>query len=468
MNTMHVPPREREATGAASSDTWNAPEVDAVRSEPVWRVVGGSLAAGLVAAVVLTLGVFGGAPEHVITGVALLAFAGGWAMLAVASRRFLRVSQRWAWIPAAWMAFAGSMLVVARPGDRSLDRAGWVWPPMLAALAVWMFVRIRRSLAGRVRLLLYPVVATLVVSSVGGLYETVVRVHDRRTHPAPGALIDIGGRRLHLDCTGAGGPTVVLESGLGGTSANWARITTEIRSTTRVCAYDRAGQGWSEDVDAPQDGAAIASDLHALLSAAGEPGPYVMVGHSAGGPYVMTYAAAHPDDVAGMVLLDAMSPDEFTELPGFASEQSMMRRGLGVLPSLARVGVARVLPASIWSSLPEPQASQVRAFASSPRGMRNMRDEQSMYPTVFRQAKALASLGSKPLVVVAASASLDEHAEWMTLQSQLAALSSDSRLRVADSSHAGLVDDVRASEVSVDAISDVVRALRTGQPLPQR
>ena len=109
-----------------------------------------------------------------------------------------------------------------------------------------------------------------------------------------------------------------------------------------------------------------------------------------------------------MVLLDSMSPYEFTDLPGFATEQSMMRRGLGVLPSLARLGVARILPTSAWSSLPEPAASQVQAFAASARGMRNMRDEQSMYRTVFEQAKALTSLDGKPLVVVTATESMRE------------------------------------------------------------
>lgn len=96
-----------------------------------------------------------------------------------------------------------------------------------------------------------------------------------------------------------------FESGLGGMSASWARIVGDVSPTTRVCAYYWAGQGWSDDVEEPHDAVTIASDLHAvLLQRAGEAGPYVLVGHSAGGPYVMTYAARYPDEVAGMVLLD--------------------------------------------------------------------------------------------------------------------------------------------------------------------
>ncbi|HEY7626023.1 MAG TPA: alpha/beta hydrolase [Ilumatobacteraceae bacterium] len=433
--------------------------------DPVWRVVGGSLAAGFVAALVLTLGVFGGAPEPVITGCALLAFAGGWALLALLTARFTSHSQRWAWAPAAVMAAAGLTLVTTQPGDGALDAAGWVWPPIMVFLAVWMFVRVRRGFAGRVRWLLYPVVLSLAIASVGAMFETAMRGHDDSTYAAPGTLYDVGGQRLHLSCTGTGRPTVVLESGLGGMSASWARIVGDVNPTTRVCAYDRAGQGWSDDVDEPQDAAATATDLHTLLQRAGEAGPFVLVGHSAGGPYVMTYAARYPDEVAGMVLLDAMSPDEFSDLPGFASEHSMVRRGLGVLPSVARLGVARVLPTSMWSSLPEPAASQVAAFSASARGMRNMRDEQSMYPVVFEQAKALTSLGDTPLVVVTATESIDQHAEWTDLQARLAALSTDSDRRIADATHAGLLDDAASARISSQAIADVVDAIRTGAPL---
>jgi hypothetical protein len=139
----------------------------------------------------------------------------------------------------------------------------------------------------------------------------------------------------------------------------------------------------------------------------------------------------------------------------------MMRRGLAVLPSLARLGVAQVVPASAWSSLPEQAASQVRAFASSPRGMRNMRDEQSVYREVFEQAKALTSLHGKPLVVVTATESLHQTKGWSEVQDRLAALSTNSQHRVADATHEGLIDDEATFEPSVVAIVDVVQSIRT-------
>ncbi len=436
------------------------------RREPIWRIVGGSVATGVIGALVLTLGVFGGATEPVISGTALLAFAAGWALLALLSTRHTTQPQSWARVPAIAMASVGIVLLVGRPGDRALDNAGWVWPAGALALCVWMVVQVRRALRSRARWLLYPVIAAIAIGAVGAQYETVTRAREQQ--PAPGTLYDVGGRRLHLDCAGTGSPTVVFQNGLGEVSVSWTRIIQQVSRTTRVCVYDRAGQGWSDDIDAPQDGVSVADDLHTLLGLAGETGPYLIVGHSAGGPYSMIYADRYPEDVAGMVLLDSMSPDSFTDLPGFATEQSMMRRGLGMLPSLARLGAGRILPTSAWSSLPEPAASQVQTFAASARGMRSMRNEQSMYPEVFAQANALTSLDAKPLVVLIATESIDEHDEWVDLQQRLAALSTNSQHRIVDATHAGLVDDPTSSTSSVQAVADLIESIRTGQPVPSR
>jgi pimeloyl-ACP methyl ester carboxylesterase len=281
-------------------------------------------------------------------------------------------------------------------------------------------------------------------------------------------LYDVGGHRLHLNCTGSGGPTVVLENGLGETSPIWSRITAEVVRTTRVCAYDRAGQGWSDDAAGAQDGLAVAADLHTLLGRAHETGPYLLVGHSAGGSYAMIYAARYPDEVAGMVLLDSTTPNQFTVLPDFASEYSLSRRMFAVLPSLARLGVAQVLPASAFSSLPEPAASQVRAFATSPRQMRNVRDEQSVYRQVFEQAQALTTLDGKPLVVLTATETQQGTKGWSAAQDRLATLSTNSHHRIAEATHVGLLDDKHSFEPSAQAIGDVVQSIRASAPVVTR
>jgi pimeloyl-ACP methyl ester carboxylesterase len=432
---------------------------------PIVRVVLGSLLTGVAAAAALTLVALPGAPEHVITGSALLAFAAGWAMLAVLSSRLTSQPQRWALVPAAVMALTGLGLLTVAPGNSVLTGAGWIWPPLMFALAVWMGVQLRRASAGRVRWLLYPVIAALALAGVGGFTETVALHHDVASMAMPGTSYDVGGHRLHLQCTGTGSPTVVLESGLGEMSSSWARIAPAVALTTRVCAYDRAGQGWSDDAARPQDGLAIARDLHALLAVAGERAPFVLAGHSTGGAYAMTYAAQYPAQVVGMVLLDSSTPDQFS-LPQYASTHAMMRRGLGVAPSLARLGIARFASELSTSGLPSPAAAQVRAFATSSRGLRNMRDEVSVLRAAFAQAGALHTLGRKPLAVLTATESLRKTTGWAAAQNRLAALSGNSSHSVISTTHAGLLEDERASGAAALAITDVVRAVRTPSPLP--
>src|SRR3954453_6167571 len=325
---------------------------DAANSGPMFRVVLASLLTGTVGAALLPLVVFPGAREHTTTGLSLLAFAAGWAMLAFLTARFTRQPQRWARIPAGVMGVTGVALIALAPGDDGLTASGWVWPPVLFALTTWMVVQLRRAMTGRARWLLYPVLTGLALASIGGMVETVALEHDSRTLAMPGQLYDVGGHRLHMSCTGTGSPTVVLSSGTGEFSQSWARITPAIAATTRVCAYDRAGQGWSDDVAQPQDGRAMAADLHALLTAAGEHGPYVLVGRSLGGVYAMTFAAEFPDDVAGMVLLDSSTPEHFTALPDYPSDYKMIQRTYGILPSVARLGIGRLFAPRARPSVP--------------------------------------------------------------------------------------------------------------------
>jgi pimeloyl-ACP methyl ester carboxylesterase len=432
------------------------------RTGPIRSVIAGSLFTGLVLAAVLTLVVFGSGSEAVITGSALLGFAAGWALLAVLSNRMTSQPQRWAWVPAAALGATGVGLLVTAPDDGALTAAGWVWPPLLLALAVWMGIRVRRSLAaGSGRWLLYPVVAVTAAAAVGGAVETIGLASDRSSYAVPGRLYDVGGHRLHLDCTGTGSPTVVLMSGLGGSAGGWARIAPPVADTTRVCAYDRAGQDWSEDAPSRQDGVAAATDLHTVLDAAGEDGPFVLVGHSIGGDYAMVYADRYPEQVAGMVLLDTTSP----YLTAAGTTHAGPPGPIAVAPSLARLGVGRVLPTSFWSALPEPAASQYAASASSPRRWSNTVDESATLPVLLSQAQELSTLGSTPLVVLSAEG-LDADPVRADAHNRMAALSTNSSHRQTDATHAGLLDEEDGSADSVQAIVDTVQAVRAGTNLP--
>ena len=431
------------------------------RRVPVTRVVAGSIAAGAVTALLLTLVVFAGATEAFITGSMLLAFGLGWALMAVLSDRMTSQPQRWTRVPAVAMSATGLGLLIISPANATLTSVNWVWPPLMLALVVWMFVQMRRALTGHGRWLVMPVLVVLTAASIGATIENVALVRDQNAYPAPGQTYQVGDHRLHLDCRGQGGPTVVLFNGLGEISASWARITDQVSTTTRICAYDRAGQGWSEDVASPQDGVTAAEDLHQLLAQAGEEGPYVLVGHSIGGPYALTYAAQYPDQVAGMVLLDSSSPEQLTSIPSYAGQYAVMRRGLALLPTFARLGLTRVFAAS---HLPGDAGDQVRAMTSSPHALRNGRDEISMIPEVFEQAQSLTTLQGVPLAVLTTSESLDTKG-WAAAQDKLAALSANHVHRDVESTHAGLVEDEQGSAESVQAITEVASAVRTGTPM---
>ncbi len=131
----------------------------------------------------------------------------------------------------------------------------------------------------------------------------------------PGNMFDVGGYRLHIVCKGQGLPTIVFDSGAGGFSLEWTRVQNALARQTQVCAYDRAGYGWSDMGPLPRTSKRIAAELHTLLKNAHVPGPYIIVGHSFGG-YTAQYFARHfPKDTAGIVLIDSSHPEQIERLP---------------------------------------------------------------------------------------------------------------------------------------------------------
>jgi pimeloyl-ACP methyl ester carboxylesterase len=415
---------------------------------PVPAIIG-SLAAGGVLAIALVLGPASAASEPVITGSVLLAFGFGWGLMALLSSRFSAQPQRWTAVPAAVLALVGLGLIAFQPGPAAMDLLSWVWPPALAVLAVWMFVQVRRHLGGRGRWLLVPVIGTLLVAALGGGLTTVSAATHQAVSVGPGQLVDVGGHRLYIECTGSGSPTVVLQSGLGASSADWALVTSAVARTTRVCAYDRAGHGRSDEVPVPQDGLALAADLHTLLDRAGVAKPYVLVGHSSGGPYVRVFAAQHPDEVAGMVLIDAQPPDAFAALPDYPGIYQSLRMVSTLAPSLARIGLLGLVV-----GLPLDEAT--------PRAARMQRDEFAALPTALDQAKELTSLGDRPLIVVTAGS--EQQAGWLAAQDVMPGLSTASVHRLMrDATHNSLVTGADAASSS-QAILDVLASIRGGTP----
>lgn len=423
----------------------------------IGRIVTGCLVGGLVVALTLVLGPVAGAQEHVITGTVLLTFAASWALLATLSMRWTDQPQLWAFAPGTFVGLAGAALLVFAPNGEVVDALGWVWPPLFLALLAGTVVRVHRDLHSRARMwVVYPLLGVYALCALGGGYETVREALDRRI-VAPGQLVDVGGHRLHLRCAGSGTPTVLLESALGETGGYWGWISPAIASDTRVCVYDRAGRGWSDPASLPQDGVAVATDLHNLLDRAQVPGPFLLVGHSSGAQYVRIFAGRYPEQVAGMVLLDGQPAEAFDGLPSYPAFYSAFHRIYAVLPTLARLGVGRVL---VQADLDLPAAARdvQRVHHASARHYRSLRDEFEELPTALAQARSFQSLGDRPLVVV--TASQDPQAGW-----RMATLSTNRSHRVVPYTHDGLVTDETAARTSIGAIRDVVHAVRFNVPV---
>jgi pimeloyl-ACP methyl ester carboxylesterase len=437
-----------------------------MRKGHIGLIVALSMFGGLILALVLTLLVFGGATEPVINGVALLAFALGWTLLAWLSDRRTDQPQRWAYVPAIFMGVLGLAHLVFQPSDGVLRAFGWVWPIAAAGLAIWMIIQSRRSLHNWSRpVILYPFLAVLLLAAFGGGYETIREAMDKSAYTMSGELIDVGGYKLHISCTGSGSPTVILEAGLGQPAAEisgW--IQPGVATATRVCSYDRAGMGWSELADTPRDGVAIATDLHTLLRRAHIDGPYVLAGHSSGGVYAQVFAKQYPEEVAGLVLLDSQPPDAIANLPGYAGEYDGIRVFTALLPSVARLGVGRLAYPSGASSLPPEAWAEARALLCTAGHNRGYRDAAAGLEAALTQAQALTSLGDKPLIVLTAVE--DAHEGWLPLQEEMVSLSTNSVQRVIqDASHASLIEDESDSANSIQAILDVVEAVRSGATL---
>src|ERR1700733_8062576 len=155
----------------------------------------------------------------------------------------------------------------------------------------------------------------VLLAVTGAIYQSISMARDRRDHPMPGQLIDVGGYRMHIDCMGQGTPTVILDSGLGDSYISWRKVQPHITQFTRVCSYDRAGLGYSDSSPRPRTSKDFAQELHVLLHNAGIIPPYVLAGHSMGGFDVRLYTSLYRSDVAGMVLVDSSHPEQQKRLP---------------------------------------------------------------------------------------------------------------------------------------------------------
>jgi len=296
---------------------------------------------------------------------------------------------------------------------------------------------------------------------IGSLYQAAAARRDLRDHPPPGRLLDVEGCRLHVQISGHGSPTVVLEAGLGGMSSAWGWVQPEAAKFCRVVSYDRAGLGWSGPDNAPKTATAAVRRLHSVLVHAAVRPPYVLVGHSLGGLFIRLFADLYPEEVAGMVFLDAVHPDQHLRSQAIHTHMSSGFRFLGSVPLLTRLGYVRLAGLfNFWSEgLPPQQFAEARAFLSTHRHLTTTRDESRAWETFCAEVRGTRSIKDMPLAVVtAAKGILPGHPE---LQRELSALSSDSdHFAVKGADHVTLITRREYALLVVDAIKKVVERVK--------
>ena len=307
------------------------------------------------------------------------------------------------------------------------------------------------------RSLRYLFLLIVAAAVCGIIYQAVSTAYGDHKFPAPGILLDIGGRSMHIYCTGnaaaasaspneSSAPTVILDAGLGDFSiSSWVTVQPDISRFARVCSYDRAGIGWSDSAPSsdPRDAEHIAADLDALLKAAKVPGPYILVGHSLAGYYVRVFASHHRDEVAGVVLVDSSYPNQFhlfpTSMMKFAHSQLML---LKILPPVMIFGFPRLFgacsgfppntPAALLAAQNEIADRECRYSAAN-----SIKREFEAIDASSAQVIAAGDLGDTPLVVLSQdptnstdglppNISAEFHASWKKFQDDLTHLSSNS------------------------------------------
>jgi pimeloyl-ACP methyl ester carboxylesterase len=323
--------------------------------------------------------------------------------------------------------------------------------------------------------------ACLLMAVGGAVYQSVGEARDLRAHPPPGELVDVGGYQLHIHCTGAPSsddtPTVVMDAGLGGFSLDWAWVQPEVAEFARACVYDRAGYAWSDTGPTPRTSRQIAAELHALLANAGVEPPYVLVGQSFGGLNVRLYAIQHPDETAGVVLVDATPGELYDALsPALAEYQADADRGqlvlFRVLTILARHGALRLgvrlvgtEPLTFLEDYPPGVRPAIVALAfARTHYYDTIVAELDTFAESTTQIPASGSDPDVPYVVIVrglseagpASPEMDKQLEevWQRLQAELAESLPNARLVVAEES--GHVVHFSQPDVVVDAIREVV------------
>jgi len=260
------------------------------------------------------------------------------------------------------------------------------------------------------------VIFLVIIMVVGSVYQASASASDIKKYPPPGELYDVGDYRLHLYCTGAireGSPTVTLEAGSGLPALTWYLVQKEVEGFARVCSYDRAGYGWSDSASGPLSPAQVATDLRKLLEIAQVPGPYILVGHSAGGYYVRAYINQYPSEVVGMVLVDAayeqqdlLYPTEYIKL---MNNSAAMLPLCQIMAPFGGMRATKILNALVpANSLPTDVEGAFLSTIHRTSYCKSMANETEAVASFRSHPDLPTSLGDLPLIVLSAGLAADE------------------------------------------------------------
>jgi pimeloyl-ACP methyl ester carboxylesterase len=292
--------------------------------------------------------------------------------------------------------------------------------------------------------------------------------------PAPlGQIFDLGGRRLHLNCTGAGSPAVIVENGGGGFSIDWALVQPEVAKQTRICTYDRAGYAWSDRGPVDDGIEQIVGDLNLLLRTAHINPPYILTGHSLGCLYARAYQRRFPEHVAGLVFVDG-TPDEDVRMVVNGKQEPLSSLSRDQLPAAHQAYLKSVpalnpgrpglppfdrLPPALQQARQWAFEKAVRDFGWLPNTLAAAESWRQEFRALRRQrVPGRHPLGNLPLRVL--ERERDTTDRWHVQQVQLAALSSAGKLITAEGS--GHMIHLERPDLVIDAIQDVVRRIRRG------
>jgi pimeloyl-ACP methyl ester carboxylesterase len=314
-------------------------------------------------------------------------------------------------------------------------------------------------------------IGIFVLAIAGMIYQTAATEADQRKYPPPGVLVNVDGHKMHIYCMGEGSPTIILDHVGGGSSMDWALIQPKLAEHTRVCAYDRAGFGWSDYNPAPRTLAEQVNELHTLLTGANEPGPYILVGHSYGARVDRVYAAKYPEEVAGMVLMDAGILADDPRYPAemqsdFESEDNMLRAARWLAP-FGLVRVTRPLMGFPTYDLPEEARLASASFAVLPHYFQSLIADGDAMPTVLREEREVTSLGDIPLLVLVATEPDDAVRKvWSQANIEMATLSTKGSYQIVNgATHMSLVYRQSDAQICTDGILEILDAVQDKQLL---